>query len=459
MIRQSQLLQHLTVSLLLVLLTWTDVALSDIKIQNWRTRNGAKVYFVPAPELPLVDARVIFDAGGARDGNKPGLARLTNSLLTEGAGKLSADQIAERLDRVGAQISAGSLRDMAWVAVRTLTDELPMRETIGTLSLILGEPDFNKKAFKRQQKQMLISLDAEDQSPSDIADRAYFKAVYGKHPYASSPAGTRESLKSIKRKDVIEFHKRYYVAKNAVIAITGDLTRLGAEAMAEVIISSVRKGSVAALLPPVKPLEKAVTRHIEYPSTQTHISIGQAGITRNDPDYFPLYVGNHTLGGSGLISRLMKEVREKRGYSYSVYSYFSPMRAQGPFELGLQSRNDKAEEARRVAMETLNKFINQGISDEELEASKKNITGGFALRLDSNKKIVQQIAAIGFYRLPLDYLNTFKDKVNRVTKKDIQEAFKRRLDSSKMVTIMVGPKNIKQKAATGNKAKNRNKQH
>ena len=166
--------------------------------------------------------------------------------------------------------------------------------------------------------------------------------------------------------------------------------------------------------------------------------MGQPGVNRHDPDYFALYVGNHILGGSGLVSQLSNEIREKRGLSYSVYSYFRPMRELGPYQFGLQTRNDQAKEALDVMQQTLNDFIKHGPTEAELTAAKQNITGGFALRVDSNSKIADYTAMIGFYGLPLDYLETFNANVNLITAQQIKDAFSRRVHPDKMVTVLVG---------------------
>jgi zinc protease len=188
----------------------------------------------------------------------------------------------------------------------------------------------------------------------------------------------------------------------------------------------------------VAPLMKAVVERISFPSTQSHLYLGQPGMQRGDADYFPLYVGNHILGGSGLVSQLSEEVREKRGLSYSVYSYFLPMRQPGIFQLALQTKNEQAGEALAVLRATLQRFVDEGPSEEELKAAKQNITGGFPLRISSNKKIIEYLAVIGFYDLPLDYLDRFNERVAAVTRAQIREAFKRRVDPARLVTVQVG---------------------
>lgn len=413
-------------------------AAANPKIQTWTVANGARVYFVPSPELPMVDIRVVFDAGSARDGTQSGIAQLTNALLDQGAGDLSADQIAARMDGVGAQFGTSAYRDMAIVSLRSLTDRTLFDPALDIMSQVIAAPSFPQGAFDRAQKRTLVALRAQRESPGDIADKAFFAAVYGNHPYASPPLGSEQSVSALTRRDAIAFHHRYYVGMNATVAIVGAIDRARAEEIAARIVGKLPAGETAPALAAVQTLAAAKTEHIAYPSAQTHILMGQPGITRDDPDYFPLYVGNHILGGSGLVSRVAVEVREKRGLAYSAYSYFTPMHVEGPFTAGLETRNDKAEEALGVLRDTLRDFMAKGPTDEELTAAKKNITGGFALRVDSNSKIVENISAIGFYRLPLDYLDTFNQRVAAVTVEQIRDAFRRRVHPASMVTVMVG---------------------
>ncbi len=414
------------------------IAQAAPQIQQWTSANGAQVYFVPAPDLPMVDVRIVFDAGSAKDGELAGLAQLTNGLLSEGAGPLDADQIAERFEGVGARFGASAFRDMAVVSLRSLTDQSLLEPALDTLALVLNEPRFPEDAFEREVNRTLIGLRAEQQDPGSVVSKAFYRAVYGSHPYAAPSNGTEESLKVLKRADAQAFHQRYYVAKNAVVAIVGAVDRQGAEAIVKRALGKLPAGSAAAATPAVAPLTEGTVTRLPHPSEQTHILLGQPGITRDDPDYFALYVGNHVLGGSGLVSRVSDEIREKRGLSYSAYSYFMPMRAAGPFTAGLQTRNDQAEEALEVLRLTLQDYIANGPTEKELTAAKKNISGGFALRVDSNSKIVENLAMIGFYDLPLDYLDTFISKVEAVDAEQVRDAFQRRLDPNHMATVIVG---------------------
>jgi zinc protease len=409
-----------------------------LEIQHWTTANGARVYFIPAQELPMVDIQVVFDAGAARDGDQPGLAQLSSSLLSEGAGDLDADAIAERFDSLGAQFGTQAERDMAIVSLRSLTEADVLQPALETLALVLAKPTMPVDALERIRRRMQAALQRQSQSPSSLASRAFYRHLYGDFPYGHQPLGTKESLARLSREDALAFHRHYYVSKNAVIAIVGALERSQAEQVAEQVTGGLPAGNAAPRLPPVPQLKEAKEEAIDYPSTQTTILVGTTGTYRGDPDYFPLYVGNHILGGSGLVSRLNVELREKRGLTYGASSHFTPMRRRGPYILGLQTRNEQAQEALQGLRQLLQDFMAKGPTEQELMLAKQNITGGFPLRIASNGDKVQYLAMIGFYGLPLDYLESFTDRVEAVTVEQIRKAFQQRIALDRMVTIMVG---------------------
>jgi zinc protease len=265
--------------------------------------------------------------------------------------------------------------------------------------------------------------------------------VFGDHPYALRGAGEPATVARLTRADVLDFYQTHYNADRAVVAVMGDVPRARAEEIAEELTRGLPR-SAAALppLPPVPALAAAIERNVEHPSAQAHVLIGQPGLRRNDPDYVPLWVGNYILGGGGFNSRLYQQVREKRGLSYSVYSYFAPYQQLGPFQIGLQTRGDQAKEAQEVVRQVLSDFVQNGPTERELEGAKQNIIGGFALRIDSNRKLHDYLGVIGFYRLPLDYLDAFTGKVEAVTLEQIRDAFSRRIEPGRMVTVVVGAK-------------------
>jgi zinc protease len=430
--------KYVVAPLALWLVVLTPFAHAAPKIENWTTSNGLRVYYVHAPELPMLDLRLAFDAGSARDGSKPGLAMLTNDMLDKGAAGLSEDQLADQFESIGAGFGSGTSMDMASVSLRTITLEKEQKAAVETWLKVLSKPDFPQKDFERVQKLTLVGLQAEKQDPASLGSKAFYKALYGAHPYGQPENGTEESIPALTVADLKAFYQQYYVAKNGLLAIVGAADRQQAEALAEQVASVLPTGEAAAPIPEVKPLTEAKTVKIPYPSTQAHIMVGQIGDKRGDADYFTLYMGNQVLGGSGFTSRLMKEVRDARGLSYSVGSYFSPFAQLGIFEVSLQTKKEQTDEALKVVRDVLGKFQKEGPTDTELEAAKKDITGGFPLRTASNSEIVEYVGIIGFYQLPLDYLDTFTSKINVLTREQIADAFTRRVQPDKMVTVIVG---------------------
>lgn len=419
---------------------WATTAAATPQIERWQTSNGARVLYVHTPELPMVDVRIIFDAGSARDGSQGGVSSMTNGLLSTGAGDRGEEAIAETMDRLGANLGLDSLRDMAIVSLRSLSDDYLLDPALEVISDVVHKPYFPEHAFERERSRQLVGIQSQKQSPGTIAEKAFFRAMYGDHPYAEPSSGTEESIKALRRNDLRAFHARYYVGNNAVVAIVGDVGRERAKQIAEQVVGQLPAGERASRLPDAVTAKPGETIVIEYPSVQSHLLMGHPALRRGDPDYFELYVGNHILGGSGLVSRISEEIREKRGLSYSAYSYFSPMRGEGPFKAGLQTKNESRDEALEVLRKTIVDFVEQGPSEQALIHSKRNITGGFPLRIDSNKKIVDYLGMIGFYDLPDDYLDRFNQNVERVSRESIRDAFRRRLHPTEMVTVVVGGK-------------------
>ncbi|OQW74012.1 MAG: peptidase M16 [Proteobacteria bacterium ST_bin11] len=422
----------------LALLLLSQVVWSAAKIENWQTPQGSRVYYVRTAGLPMVDVRVVFDAGSARDEAQLGVAALTSALLDSGAGALSADDIAQHFESVGANYSAGVSEDMAWLAIRTLTEKALFDKALATFETVLSKPAFNQADFEREKARTLAGLKHREESPGELAGIAFNKALYGDHPYAHPETGVVETVAGFTADDLKSFYQKHYVASNAMVVIVGDVSREQAEQTANQLLGKLPVGSKPAEIPVVTMPSQSSKQHIEFPSTQTHVMVGLPGTYRKDPDYFALYVGNHILGGGSMVSRLFEEVREKRGLAYGAYSVFAPMYRQGPFMMSLQTRNDQTEQALEVLLKTFNEFLDKGPSDKELTAAKQNITGGFAMRFDTNSKLTDYVAMIGFYQQPLDYLETFQANVEAITIEQIKDAFKRRVKPELLQTVTVG---------------------
>jgi zinc protease len=414
-------------------------ARAGVQIQNWTASSGARVYFVENHDLPILDISVDFPAGSAADTpEKSGLANMTRHLLGLGAEGLNEDQISRAFADVGADFGGRFDTDRAGLSLRTLSSEREKKQALDTFSRVLQKPTFPEAVLEREKARTVSAIKESDLKPETIAERNFERLLYGSHPYALRGSGELGTVPGLTRQDLVGFYRDRYNRGSAVVAMMGDLTRAEAEAIAETLTKGLPEARTLAPVPKVTPPGEAHTERIAHPASQAHILIGYTGIKRDDPDYFPLWVGNYVLGGGGFASRLIEEVRQKRGLAYSVYSYFTPLSQPGPFQLGLQTKKDQAGEALAVARSTLDEFIAKGVTDQELKAAKDNLIGGFPLRIDSNKKIHEYIAMIGFYQLPLTYLDDFTKKVEKVTAAQIKEAFQQRIRTGDLVTVVVG---------------------
>lgn len=418
------------------LLFAAPAALGAPGIEHWVAASGARVYFVESRALPMLDVQVDFPAGSAADpAGRSGLAALAHAMLDLGAGDWDENGLAGRLADLGARLSGGVDRDRASVGLRTLSAGETREAALEVLRAVLAAPKFPPQVFEREKARAAASLKESLTRPETIASRAFWAALYPGHAYGR--AATPESIAAIGREDLVRFHREHYGARGASVVLVGDVSRAEAEAIAEKLTAGLPPGAARPATEAPAPGEGGEKR-LPHPAAQAHVLIGLPALRRGDPDTFALQVGNYTLGGGGFVSRLMREVREKRGFAYSVYSYFMPMRQPGPFVIGLQTRKEQANEALRVARGVLADFLREGPDEAELLAAKQYLSGSFPLRLDSNAKLLDNVAAIAFYGLPLDYLDAYVANVEKVTAEEIRAAFARHVREENLVTVVVG---------------------
>ena len=418
-------------------LTFSSGAWSSVTIETWHTAKGVKVLFVEAPQLPMVDVEVTFDAGSARDGQQPGLANLTASLLFAGTKTKDETQISAGFNQLGAQVGGGAGRDSASFSLRSLTRDSLLQPALDLFAEVLSQPAFPTQVVERDRARLLLGLQQQDEQPNQVAQRQFWQSLYGSHPYAHPVEGTLDSVKAIKPAHMQAFYQRYYHAQNAQVAIVGAVTRDQAQAIAERVTQGLKKGKPPAPLPVPASLTQAQTQVVPFEAAQTHYLLGQVGVARGHPDHYALFLGNHLLGGSGFASLLVTEVREKRGLVYGVASFFAPMRVPGPWMISLSTANHQVTQADAVVRETLTQFMHT-ISPEKLDEIKSNIIGGWPLRIDSNSEILGYISMIGFYDLPLDYLDAFPKAIEKLTAEDVMAAWSRHIQPDKLLNIQVG---------------------
>ena len=427
----------LPAALAALLMAWSCAARAVLPIEHWTTSKGARVYFVSAPSIPMLDVSVGFDAGTRYDPpDKAGVASLTAALLAKGVPGLDEAAIAQGFASLGAERSGGANEDRAALSLRTLVSAQELDAALGLFERVMAEPQFPAQVLAREKERVIQALKESQVRPDAIAQRAWRSLLYPAHPYGQQV--TPESVSAIGHDDLAAFHRERYGVSRVVVAMIGAVTRAQAQDIAERLTARLPAGSAPPVLPAVERPANAAERRIEHPSTQSHLLIGQPAIAWGDPDQFPLLVGNYVLGGGGFVSRLYNEVRERRGLAYSVYSYFMPSLQPGPFVIGLQTKREQTDVALGVVRETLDRFLADGPTASEVDAAKSNLVGGFALRIDSNRKILDYLLTIGFYNLPLDYLERWSPRVQAVTVAQIREAFERQVRPSSMVTVVVG---------------------
>jgi zinc protease len=415
------------------------IAHATPNIQHWQSASGAKVLFVEDHDIPMLDVEVSFPAGSSFDtADKSGVAGLTHGLLDAGSDGLSEDDISRGMADIGAQFGGGFDPDRSSISLRTLSSAAQRDKALDIMSRVLQHPLFPDAVFAREKVRLIAALKEDDTKPESIAGKLFDKAVFGTHPYGLPGSGDVDSVGKINVQDLKDFYHAHYQAASAVVAIMGDATRAQAEAIAQQLTAQLPQSPAPAAIPGVVMKIAASEQRISHPASQSHILIGAPGMARSDPDYFPLFVGNYTLGGGGFESRLMNEIREKKGLAYGVYSYFMPLKQPGAFQIGLQTKKEQADEALKLARSTLADFIAKGPTEKELLAAKQNIIGGFPMRIDSNRKILGYLSVIGFYDLPLTYLDDFTRNIDKVTVAQIREAFARHIDPQAMATVIVG---------------------
>jgi len=411
----------------------------NLPIAQWTSDNGTPIYFVATPGIPIVDISVTFNAGTARDGAKPGLATLCANLLATGLNDgTTVEDILAQLEDTGAQYNVQVDRDKTTLSLRSLSDPNRLNPTVALFANIITNPGFPETETTTLKNQVQVELQQNLQQPAFIAKRAFYEALYGNHPYAHSATGNADSIASIDKSQLAEFHKQFFVAQNATITIVGGISEADAKFLTNQITQKVASGKKADPLPNVTALTTFTEENISFPSEQTHILMGQPCAIQNDPDYFALLLGNDILGGNGLQSRLFQDIRDKHGLVYSVRSILLQLQKPAPFVLSLQTKNAQSQQAIALLKENLNRFITAGPTDEEVIDAKSGFIRSLPLEISDNEKITYFVSNLAFYQKPLDFLKTYVKNIDTVTTTQVKETFQKRIHPETMVLVTVG---------------------
>jgi len=425
-----------------VLLLWLlmmSTAWAVPPIQEARLDNGLRVLLIEAHQVPMVAMQLNVVAGSRFDARgREGSAMMLATMLTDHTAKHAHEAWNRLLDQDAIKLGSDVDVDRLSLSLTVLREALA--PGLDAFAEALLQPGWNKKRFASLQQDAVAAARKAKEEPGVIAGEASRALLFGTHPYGHRAAGTPESLRHVTLPDLQQLYRRQVRPAGAVLAVSGDITmqellgylkpRLGAwqgrpqQALYEIANPAVVQGR---------------RKDVAMRTTQTLVQLVRLGPARNAEDFFPVFVLNHILGGGGFGSKLMTEVREKRGLVYGVYSYFSPLATRGPFVITLQTRADQAEEATGVVRKTMAAMARGDISGRDLKAAKANLVGGFAQRLDSNRERVGLMSMIGLYGLPLDYLQVWTQRVEAVTLDDIRKAAAAYLNPATWNLIRVGP--------------------
>ena len=411
---------------------------AETAIQAVTSPGGIKAWLVEDHTIPFVALELRFQGGNSLDlAGKRGAVNLMTATLEEGAGAMDSQGFAAARDSLAAQIGFSSDGDGISVSSQFLTENRDQGVTL--LREALVNPRFDQDAVDRVKGQVLANLRAGAEDPGTIAGDLMAARTYGSHPYGSNGDGTIDSVTALTRDDVVTAWKGAIARDRVFVSAAGDISPEDLGKLLDRLLGDLP--ATGAPLPGKAEITlKGGLMLKTYPGPQSVVQFTQGGIRFDDPDYFAAVLLNEILGGGRFSARLMTEVREKRGLTYGVSSDFSPGLDRGAFVIGLQTRPDQAAEALKVSQDVLRKFIAEGPTEKELKAAKDNLIGGFALRIDSNRKLLGNVSNIAWNGLPLDYLEHWTDRVQALSTKDVKEAMQRMVQPERMVTITLGAK-------------------
>lgn len=436
MIRSSALLAILCIS-------FFATAASAAEVKEVVSAKGIKAWLVEEHSLPLVAVHVAFEgAGFAHDrSGQEGRANMAAQLLTEGAGDMDARAFNKALESRAITMNAGANEDLLEVSVQSLSEHKDL--AFSYLSQMLAKPRFDKDAMERVRRQILASIKQAEQTPEYQMERAFMRQAFGDHPYAQPELGTSSSVGRLDTYDMQHYTETYMTQENMLVAVVGDVTPDELKTLLDKYFTGLpTKYKPDAKLAEVKIAKGGKPKVVDFAIPQTMIAFGLQGLKRNDPDYIPAYILNQILGGDGLSSRLWKEIREKRGLSYGVYSQMAPYSAGAVWKGSFSTRNEEAKNALAVLKDTLDTFAKDGPTEAELSDAKKYLTGSFVLNLDSNADLAAFLINMQYNRLGKDYLDKRNDMIEAVTRKQVQALAKQLIDTQALITVLVGKPDI-----------------
>ncbi|WP_111734742.1 M16 family metallopeptidase [Roseovarius amoyensis] len=411
-------------------------ARAGVDIQEITTPGGIDAWLVEEHSIPFVALELRFRGGTSLDApDRRGAVNLMTGLLEEGTGDMDARDFARATEEIAAEFSYGASDDAVSVSARFLTETRD--EAIELLRASITAPSLTPEAIERVRAQVIAGLNSSLKDPGTIARNTFASLVFGDHPYGSPSDGTIESVSALTRDDLLAAHKAVFARDRVYISAVGDITADELSALLDRLLGDLPETGA--------PLPGRADQNlpggievIDFDTPQSSVIFGQPGIDREDPDFFAAYILNHIIGGGGFESRLMTEVREKRGLTYGVYTYLSD-KDNGEIWVGsVSSANDRVAETIEVIREQWARIRNEGVSARELADAKTYITGAYPLRFDGNGPIANIAVGMQIDGFPKDYIATRNDRMNAVTLEDVNRVARELLDPDKLTFVVVG---------------------
>lgn len=386
--------------------------------------------------LPLVTFQLLVNAGSWRDPQgKEGLASITASSLPLGTARHTVTALNEELDFIGASLSASAGRDYAALSLQVLKKDLD--QGLDLFLEVLTQPTFPEEEIRREVEKALAAIQAAEDQPRAVAEKAFQKALFLSGPYDHPVEGTRESLPTLTREAVVDFYRTYYRPNNAILVVVGDITAEEVKAKLLPRIETWPMGKIPETVLPPQFAQGPKRIQIDRAITQANIMLGHVGVRREDPDFYALSVMNYILGGGGFASRLLEEVRSKRGLAYSVMSFFHPGKSPGSFQIVLQTKNASAREAIALALQQMERMQQERVSEKELEGAKRYLIGNFPLQLATQTRLADFLAQVEYYGLGLDYPERYPSLIQSVTPEEVLRVARTYLHPEKYILVIV----------------------
>ncbi len=433
--RSRQSVVAIAAALLLTALTTGPTA--AMKIQTVTSPGGIEAWLVEEHGLPLVSMQFGFKGGSAQDpADKGGVAHFMTAMMDEGAGDLTAQAFQQRAEELAMRMSTDAGLDEFTGSFQSLTQNLEPASEL--LKLALTKPRFDADAVERMRKQMQAGMAFDAKDPDKIVSKAWYAEAFAGHPYGRPVNGTVESLPKIQSADLHAYQGRVFARDNVKIAVVGDIDAAALGKLLDKVFGDLPAKATLTAIAKVTPIKGPKLTTIDMDVSQSVATFGQVGIDRNDPDFIPAFIANYILGGGGLTSRLMEEVREKNGLAYSVYSYLATFDDSSVFAGGVATKTAGIGKSLEIIKRELGRMEAEGPTEAELQDAKQYLTGSYALRFDSSNKIASQLLGIQLDELGIDYVDKRNSLIEAVTLADVKRVARRFASPDTLLVTVVG---------------------